>query len=124
MRRGCRMLGRTQRVTAPTGLPKVMESAVGRAREPRPMRGGLDRARLALRRCCLDRAPTGGSARALPGAPMQRLGRHSLCASQPAGVVRVRARGASGRGWALAARGALTTIVAACLAPCLSALPY
>ncbi len=39
---GCRMLGKTQRVTAPTGLPKAMESAVaqrGRTEQLDP-RGG------------------------------------------------------------------------------------
>jgi hypothetical protein len=29
------MLGKTHRVTAPTGLPKVMESAVAHSRNPR-----------------------------------------------------------------------------------------
>jgi hypothetical protein len=38
--RVCRMLGRTQRVSAPTGLPKAMESAVAREwRDPLPPRG-------------------------------------------------------------------------------------
>jgi hypothetical protein len=86
--RGCRMLGRTQRVTAPTGLPKVMESAVGRAREF-PQKRGLDRARRALRRCCLDRAPTVGGARARRALRCSGWGDTACVPPSPPGWVRV-----------------------------------
>jgi hypothetical protein len=65
------MLGKTHEVLAPTGLPKVMESAVGRHdhQESPPVRARLDRrCALALRRVCMECTPTD-----VGGAPAQRL---------------------------------------------------
>jgi hypothetical protein len=94
------MLGKTQRVTAPTGLPKVMESAVDAPQEPP---GGLDRgarhSAALLRGLCAH----GGVGSEEPGAPMQQLGEaQPVCRPTRRGVLAVaceRQAGASGGGF-------------------------
>ena len=63
------MLGKTHEVTAPTGLLKVMESAVAMQESPK----GLDHT-VILQRSCLDYAPMGVAWR--PGAPTAGASRH------------------------------------------------